>query len=198
VNDTFRIAFAGRLDEFKNPSLMFRTIHRLRQIMDGVEFHYVGTSNPNRYPEFSAIEDITIRHGFRSAHEMAQILASVHAGILTSTFEGMPRCVLETLAVGRPVVAVHLPQLEYAIRDGINGYLCHRDCSEEALIECLVTRFSTVRNAIASGQISPATVAEQIKPFTPGIQLARVYRMHREIQGRDMNTATDVFCGGRT
>ena len=65
--------------------------------------------------EFAAIEDITVRHGFKDAAGMAATLASAHAGILTSEFEGMPRFVLEILAVGRPVVAVHLPQLEPVI-----------------------------------------------------------------------------------
>jgi glycosyltransferase involved in cell wall biosynthesis len=46
----FRIVFAGRLDEFKDPPLMFRTIARLRQRWDGgVEFHYIGTSDPHRF-----------------------------------------------------------------------------------------------------------------------------------------------------
>ncbi|WP_164255216.1 glycosyltransferase family 4 protein, partial [Stenotrophomonas maltophilia] len=71
-----------------------------------------GTSNPQRFPEFAAIEDVTICHGFKDAVGMAATIGNVHAGILTSEFEGMPRFVLETLAVGRPVVAMHLPQLE--------------------------------------------------------------------------------------
>lgn len=62
---------------------------------------------------------------------MASTLASAHAGILTSEFEGMPRCVLETLAVGRPTVAVHLPQLESVIHDGESGYLIPRSNSRE-------------------------------------------------------------------
>ena len=102
----FRIVFAGRLDEFKDPPLMFRAIDRLRQRLNGgVVFDYIGTSDPHRFPEFAAIEDITVRHGFKDAAGMAATLASAHAGILTSEFEGMPRFVLETLAVGRPVVA---------------------------------------------------------------------------------------------
>src|SRR3984885_6350875 len=108
----FRVVFAGRLDEFKDPPLMFRTIGRLRKrLQGGVEFHYIGTSDPHRFAEFAEIEDITIRQGFKDAAGMAATLAGAHAGILTSEFEGMPRFVLETLAVGRPLVAMHLPPL---------------------------------------------------------------------------------------
>ncbi len=181
--DPFRIVFAGRLDAFKVPSLMFKTIARLREKLLGkVEFHYVGTSNPSRFPEFSGIEDITVCHGFHDATGMAAILAQAHAGILTSEFEGMPRCVLETLAVGRPVVAVHLPQLEVVIRDGETGYLIPRGQSEKDIVETMVQRFLDVRRAIVDGRMDPFTIAEKIKPFTPQKQLARVYRFHQDIQ----------------
>ena len=179
----FQIVFAGRLDEFKDPPLMFRTIERLRQRLDGgVVFHYIGTSDPDRFGEFAAIEDITVRHGFKDAAGMAATLAGAHAGILTSEFEGMPRCVLETLAVGRPVVAVHLPQLESVIDEGVSGFLVQRTGSADDLVEALAQRFIDVRNAIETGDMNPVLIAEAIKTFTPGTQLARVFRYHQEIQ----------------
>ena len=180
--EPFRIVFAGRLDAFKVPSLMFKTIARLREKLPGVEFHYIGTSDPSRFPEFAAIKDITVAHGFCDATGMAAILAQAHAGILTSEFEGMPRCVLETLAVGRPVVAVHLPQLEVVIKNGESGFLVPRDQSERDIVETLALRFLDVRRAIVEGRLVPAKIADKIKPFTPQQQLARVYRLHQEIQ----------------
>jgi len=113
---------------------------------------------------------------------MAATLASAHAGILTSEFEGMPRCVLETLAVGRPVVAVHLPQLESVIDEGVSGFLVPRTGSADDLVETLAQRFIDVRNAIETGDMNPVLIAEAIKTFTPGTQLARVFRYHQEIQ----------------
>jgi glycosyltransferase involved in cell wall biosynthesis len=179
----FQIVFAGRLDEFKDPPLMFRTMERLRHKLNGaIRFHYIGTSDPHRFSEFAAIEDITIRHGFKDAMGMAKTLAEAHAGILTSEFEGMPRCVLETLAVGRPVVAMHLPQLESVIHDEQSGYLVTRDGSREEWAETLAQRFVEVHDAIGSGRLSPEQVADAIRDFTPATQLARVYRYHQEIQ----------------
>jgi glycosyltransferase involved in cell wall biosynthesis len=179
----FQIVFAGRLDEFKDPPLMFRTIDRLRRRLNGdVRFHYIGTSDPHRFEEFAAIEDITVRHGFKDAAGMAETLASAHAGILTSEFEGMPRCVLETLAVGRPVVAMHLPQLEPVIRPGVSGYLVARDGSRDDMVDTLVQRFVDIRTAIEAGVMNPVQIADSIRSFTPGTQLARVFRYHQEIQ----------------
>lgn len=179
----FRIVFAGRLDEFKDPPLMFKAIDRLRsRLKRGVEFHYIGTSDPHRFAEFAAIEDITVRHGFKDAAGMAATLASAHAGILTSEFEGMPRCVLEILAVGRPVVAVHLPQLEPVIHDGVSGFLVPRHGTPDEMAEALAQRFVDISDAVDEGHMTPAIIAEAIADFTPNTQLARVYRYHKEIQ----------------
>ena len=191
----FKVVFAGRLDEFKDPPLMFRAIDRLRRrLRDSVEFHYIGTSDPYRFTEFAAIEDITIRHGFKDAAGMAATLADAHAGILTSEFEGMPRVVLETLAIGRPVVAVHLPQLESVIHDGDSGFLVARAGSAEDMAEALAQRFVDVRDAIDAGAMNPARIAGAIADFTPGSQLARVFRYHQEIQNaRGMTVASQAY-----
>jgi len=192
---SFQIVFAGRLDEFKDPPLMFKTITRLRQRLDGdVVFHYIGTSDPHRFDEFAAIEDITVRHGFKDAAGMAETLASAHAGILTSEFEGMPRCVLETLAVGRPVVAMHLPQLEPVIHHGVSGYLVARGGRTDDMAEALAQRFLDVRDAIAAGEIDPVQIADAVGAFTPDTQLARVFRYHQEIQdARGFVAAASTF-----
>ena len=179
----FQVVFAGRLDEFKNPPLMFRAIEQLRRrLKGGVVFHYIGTSDPSRFAEFADIEDITVRHGFKDAAGMAATLARAHAGILTSEFEGMPRFVLETLAVGRPVVAVHLPQLEPVIHHGDSGFLVTRAGAAGDMAEALAQRFIDIRDAMDAGEMDPVRIAGAVKAFTPGTQLARVFRYHREIQ----------------
>ncbi|HLH87444.1 MAG TPA: glycosyltransferase [Xanthobacteraceae bacterium] len=183
ASDAFRIAFAGRLDAGKNLPLMFKTVAALRaRLQEKLEFHYVGTSNPARFPEFAAIADITIRHGFKDAAGLAETLAHVHAGILTSRHGGTPRCVLETLAVGRPVVAMHLPQLETVIQDHESGFLVRGGVPQHELAERLADKFIALRAAILRGEIDPHAVARKIDPFTPRTQLARVFHFHREIQ----------------
>lgn len=189
----FRVAFAGRLDLFKVPSLMFRTIARLREkIGSGVEFHYMGTSDPRRFPEFAAIEECTVLHGFKDAKGVAEVLGNVHAGILTSEFEGMPFSVLESLAVGRPVGAIHLPQLECVIRDGVSGTLAARSENEEDMAERLADAFVEIRARQMDGRMTPADVAAAVRDFTPERQLAKCYENHRELQ------RLRYIVGGRT
>jgi glycosyltransferase involved in cell wall biosynthesis len=180
---SFRVAFAGRLDLFKSPPLMFKTVHRLAQKLGGgVEFHYMGTSDPGRFAEFDLIRDITIQHGFKTADGVSEVLGRAHAGILTSEFEGMPFAVLEALGCGRPVGAIHLPQLEAVIQDGVSGSLVSRSASEDDMADRLADAFVAIRNDIRSGRLTPDGVASSIREFTPERQLAKCYANHRRIQ----------------
>lgn len=184
-HEWFRVAFAGRLDLFKVPSLMFKTMAKLRaKVGPGVEFHYMGTSDPHRFPEFKAIEDISVLHGFKSAAGVAEVLSNVHAGILTSEFEGMPFSVLETLGSGRPVCAIHLPQLASVIKDGFSGALVARSASDDDMAERLSDAFVAIRKKMLSGAVTPEGVAREVGEFTPEVQLAKVYANHRELQRR--------------
>jgi glycosyltransferase involved in cell wall biosynthesis len=187
----YRIAFAGRLDLFKRPPLMFQTIAALRRrLADGVEFHYMGKSDPTRFPEFEAIRDCSVLHGFKSAQGVAEVHSQCHAGILTSEFEGMPFSVLETLASGRPMGAIHLPQLEAVIRDGLSGIQVARIANaagspdEPAMAERLADAFVAIRAAQVSGGLTPDGVASAVADFTPQRQLAKCYANHRGLQDR--------------
>jgi len=144
----------------------------------------MGTSDPARFPEFEAIRNISVLHGFKSAQGVSDVLSSVHAGILTSEFEGMPFSVLETLGAGRPVCAVHLPQLESVIKDGTSGRLIARSTDEDEMAVRLAEAFVDIRARIASGAVTPEGVAAQVGDFTPEKQLAKIYENHRELQRR--------------
>lgn len=179
----FKVAFAGRLDLFKVPSLMFKTMARLNEkLPGGAEFHYLGTSDPNRFEEFKDIEDHAVLHGFKSAEGVAEVLASVHAGILTSEFEGMPFSVLETLGSGRPVGAIHLPQLASVIKAGVSGQFVARSDNADDMADRLSDAFVGLYDLIKAGKLTPEGVANEIREFKPEIQLAKCYENHRQLQ----------------
>ena len=98
----FRLVFAGRFDEFKDPPLMFRTLQRVQELLRGaVEFHYIGTTDPHRYPEYRLVENFTTRHGYRTPREVAAIISKCHAGILDVLVRGYA-LLLARIAVGWP------------------------------------------------------------------------------------------------
>lgn len=184
----FRVVFAGRFDEFKNPPLMFKSLRRLHERLGGkLEFHYIGTSDPARYSEFELVRSFTIFHGYRTSREVAEIMKRCHAGILTSWFEGMPCYLLELLSVGRPVVALSLPQYELVIERGKSGYLIDR--KDEAgrtrddaqLADDVADRLADVWSAIQGDALSVTEIRACAMPFSVGVQLDRHFAKHRQL-----------------
>ena len=178
----FRVVFAGRLDEFKDPPTMFRSLHEVHNRLRGqFEFHYVGTSDPHRYPEFHLIEKFTIAHGYKDPADVAIIIARCHAGILTSFFEGMPCYLLEVLSVGRPVVAIRLPQYDLVIEEGVSGSMIERSQDESTTVDRLADRLLYIWSKICHAQIYPDIIHAKAEPFSIRSQLERHFARHSSL-----------------
>ncbi len=178
-DDVFRVIFAGRLDEFKDPPLMFRTFAALHQRLAGkFEFHYVGMTAPERYAEFESIKHFTVLHGFRPASQVAKIVASCHAGVLTSFFEGMPCYLLEVLSVGRPFVAIRLQQYDAVIIKGVSGELVERSASIEECVSDMTEAFMRLWADIKAGRVNPQKVHDCIEPYSVDNQMSRLFDIH--------------------
>ncbi len=175
----FRVVFAGRLDGFKDPPTMFRTLRTVHDRLGGkFEFHYVGTSDPNRYAEFGLIESFTRLRGYNTPPQVAEIIAQCHAGILTSFFEGMPCYLLELLSVGRPVVATRLPQYDLVVQDGVSGALVERMPDDASTAERLADRLLSIWAAIQRGELEPAVIHAKVEPFSTESLLKRHFVRH--------------------
>ena len=175
----FRVVFAGRLDKFKDPSTMFRALYEVHNRLHGrLEFHYVGTSNPHRYLEFGSIEHFTIMHGHKDAPDVAAIIARCHAGVLTSFFEGMPCYLLEVLSVGRPLVAIRLPQYDPVIEEGVSGSMIERLPDETATVDELADRLVEIWSKIQRSQLHPDAIHAKAQPFSVNVQLAEHFERH--------------------
>ncbi len=186
-----RIVFAGRFDAFKDPPLMFATLARLREMLEGrLEFHYIGRSSTQRFAEFRRIEDITIRHGFQDRAGVARILRHAHAGILTSYFEGLPCFMMEVLASGRPMGVIRLPQFEidlpeYAplMVEGLSGFMRERnEADREATARTMAEGFARLWEDIRAGRCDPEAIAARTRPYSIDTQLPRLFERHRQIQ----------------
>lgn len=177
-----KLVYAGRLDEFKDPALMFRVCKRLHDSLNGAfEFHFCGSSDPHRFPEFAAIEPFTVRHGALSSAGVAAVMRQVHIGILVSHWEGMPCFLLELLASGRPFGGLRLPQYDQVIEPGVNGRMVERgDTPEESEIMVAGAILEQWR-AIRAGEVDPAKVHEKIVPWSVDNQLTRLFDAIRQI-----------------
>jgi glycosyltransferase involved in cell wall biosynthesis len=179
-NGVFRIVFSGRLDKFKDPPTMFKAIHEARIRLGGqAEFHYIGTSNPYRYPEFGLIADMSVLHGYKDQIEIAEITRRCHAGVLTSFFEGMPCYLLETLSAGRPFSAIRLPQYDLVIEDGVSGHMIERRAPSPALE--IAASLVRLWNEIRTGAFDPVRVHSKIRRFSLEKLLSTHFSIHRDL-----------------
>jgi glycosyltransferase involved in cell wall biosynthesis len=175
-----RLVFAGRTDDFKRHDIMMRVMRRVRELGQDIAYHYVGDGDLTRYPEFEAIRDVATLHGRRPAAEVARIIADADIGLLTSEFEGMPRFVIECVASGRPVVALHLPQLEAMFARGPAGTLVARGPDmEEEMARAIVALGADIR----AGRVDPAAVATAAAAHAPVTLLNKIWNAHRQIAG---------------
>jgi glycosyltransferase involved in cell wall biosynthesis len=178
-----RICFAGRLDEFKDPPLMFDVLARLRTKLDGkLEFHYVGATDPARYPEFAMAAPFTVGHGVQNPDGVRDIMARCHAGILTSYFEGLPCYLLEMLASGRPVGAIELPQYRPLIVPGVSGALVPRSDDRDACAEALADAFVVLWQDITDRRVDPVRLHTLVEPYSVETQFGRLFAIHRALQ----------------
>lgn len=185
-----RLAFVGRLDLFKRPQMMVRITQALAERLGGaVEFHYVGKSDPAEIPGFDAVASRWVNHGFKSAREIASLFDRFHIGVLTSEFEGTPVFVLESLASGRPVVSVRLPQLSHFIVDGESGFMLPDNEEGPAMDQAYCDAVVRVWDDIRTGRVDPAVVAGRIAGATVERLLEPLFDVHRAIQAPSLRLA---------
>lgn len=176
-----KLVFAGRTDDFKRLDIMLSVIAELERMSPGlVEFHYVGDGDLGRYVEYQSVRGLTVNHGRQTAQQVAEIHKEMHIGLLTSAFEGMPRFVMEALSAGRPVVAIHLPQLEAVITDGVNGFLVPRG---EAQVQEMAVRILETYRLILDKKITPTGVSDHVAAYSPQNLLSKIFKDHRELHG---------------
>lgn len=117
------LAFAGRLTAQKS---LDRTLEAVAG-SDGVRLLIAG-EGPDRAPLAEKARELGIdaRVTFLGAQPRERILelfAAADAAILSSSWENFPHTVVESLAVGTPVLAMEAGGVAEVVQDGVNGML---------------------------------------------------------------------------
>jgi len=66
--------------------------------------------------------------------DIAQLLAKSHIAVLPSYREGLPKSLIEAVAVGRPIVTTDVPGCREVVKDGENGFLVPAKDAKELAI----------------------------------------------------------------
>ncbi len=116
--------FIGRVMKEKGVDEFFEAARMIREKNSNVVFDIVG---PYEDDYETIVEDLQregiIRyHGYQE--DVKPFIAKAHCFVLPSYHEGMANTLLESAAMGRPLITSDIPGCREAVADGINGFLC--------------------------------------------------------------------------
>ena len=122
-----RVAYLGRLEAYKHVDVMLRAVAKLSDRFPHVEVLVIGRGSERERLEALARElglsDRTRFTGFVSNEERDALLAETRVCVCPSEKEGWGLTVIESNALGTPVVATRADGLRDSVRDGETGFL---------------------------------------------------------------------------
>ena len=140
VPKALRLVCVGRLCEQKGQLLLMEAAAKL--VAEGFEFKLVLVGDgPLRAPieaqiAQSRLQDTVEITGWASGAEVQQHLLAARAMVLPSFAEGLPVVIMESLALGRPVITTYVAGIPELVQPGVCGWLVPAG-SVEALTDAL-------------------------------------------------------------
>jgi len=136
ADDVTVIIMVARLELYKGHIML---LNALRQIISSTDHKifalFVGIGKDRPLIEEEAdrlgLKEVVQFTGYRQ--DVPNLLAASDISVLPSRYEGIPRALMESMALGIPVIATDVPGSRTLIRSGENGILVkHDDASELA------------------------------------------------------------------
>jgi glycosyltransferase involved in cell wall biosynthesis len=159
-----RLGFAGRLTAQKDLESALAAV----AAVPGVSLSILGDG-----PEQRKLEQASARLGVSnrveflgggSRDDVLSLFRTVDASLLSSSWENMPHTVLESLAVGTPVIATAVGGVPEVVRDGENGLLVPSGdvVALAGAIGRLADDVALVKHLAARTRLSVAALAEPL------------------------------------
>ena len=173
----------GRLDSQKNPLLLVRAFRQVLEKKKNARLIFVGDGILRNQIESFISEHALDNHvklcGVKNSRQVAELLRGADVFVLSSAYEGMPICVLESLGTGLPVVSTDVGEVSRVVQPGKNGELVEEQSTESlsvAILHCLNS--SDVYRGL------PCTRA--ISEYVPSKVLKPIYQRYRELAKADL------------
>lgn len=123
---TFQFGYVGQMIPRKGISDMLRAFDWVWQQDSAASLTLVGDGSQRAELEALAKTLPSAQNihflGFRS--DRLELVKNFDAFLMTSALEGIPRCLMEAMAIGTPVVAYDIPGVDQLIEDRVTGLLC--------------------------------------------------------------------------
>jgi glycosyltransferase involved in cell wall biosynthesis len=127
-DDALIIGNVGRLSDQKNPIEWVNIAHQISMEIDKTFFLLVG-DGPLRLEVEKIIDKLNLSENFMLTgltRDVQSFLSIMDIFLITSLWEGLPRTVLQAMAMGLPVIAYKSGGIPEIVIDGITGFLCDR------------------------------------------------------------------------
>ena len=122
-----RLLFVGRLAEQKGTHILLAAADRLKS--EGLDFELVLVGDGPMRSELETIirhhglDDTVVLAGWKTDVEVRQALSESRALVMASFAEGLPVVIMESLAMGRPVVSTNIAGVAELVQPGVSGWL---------------------------------------------------------------------------
>jgi glycosyltransferase involved in cell wall biosynthesis len=129
------------------------------------------------------LEDVVRFPGYR--RDIPDILAAADVSVLTSPFEGVPRALMESMALGVPVLGTDVPGTRMLVRPGESGMLV-RQGDVEGLAGALLQLSEDPALAKRLGEGGRRRVREKFNEPDVAARILRIYEHSLNERGRPL------------
>jgi len=161
----------GRLDRQKDPLLLIESFAVLAKLETGVHLVVVGDGVlrgvvKKRIQKHRLEKRVTLA-GLLPNDGVANWLRAADMMVLSSAYEGMPRCVVEAMGCGLPVATTDVGEVRRLVKSGINGEIAEvrsPDGFASVICRCLgnLEKYSGTPCLDAASQYVPSKVLEPV------------------------------------
>jgi glycosyltransferase involved in cell wall biosynthesis len=121
------LIFVGRLDHQKDPLYLIESLAELKTTRSDWQVVIIGDgvlrASVEKSLQDNNLDACVHLLGAQSQDDVASMLRASDLLLLSSAYEGMPRCVVESLGSGVPVVTTKAGEVTLLIDQGKNGYI---------------------------------------------------------------------------
>jgi glycosyltransferase involved in cell wall biosynthesis len=149
------IVFIGRLKKHKHPDHAIIAFSLVKKQLPGAKLWIIGDGYMRKELEENFDTQSVNFYGYVDSQLKYELLRRAHVFVFPATREGWPLAVLESNAMGTPVVGYDVPGLRDSVLNGETGILV-KENSPALLATCLVSllRDQTLLTALTSNALS--------------------------------------------
>ncbi|MCD6319965.1 MAG: glycosyltransferase family 4 protein [Candidatus Desulfofervidaceae bacterium] len=162
ADDELAVGMVASLEPRKGHKYAISAIRELIQHHTNIKLLFVGDgwyrAKLEELVRQNGLEDSIIFTGYRE--DIAEVIATFDIVILTSLWEGLPQVLVQSAAVGKPIVTFDVEGAEEVVQDGVNGFIVPLK-DVDALVEKVEYLLSGMERAMAMGRQGRKIIGEQ-------------------------------------